>query len=161
MKHKLQLSKSMKQESLDPKESTSIDVVVICKWCNSSVISKRTNLKTGVSRKQSTPNFPKNKHFLPTYTHTYVCVSGGKKCSGSFSENLGCFVFLNTRFEVRPISLLPTNLKTKKRLIFYFQFTTYQLIDPTKGQEMMHQSSNKMWYYNTMKMWIVLTAVII
>ena len=30
------------------------------------------NLKTGVSRKQSTPNFPKNEHFL--------CASEGKKC---------------------------------------------------------------------------------
>ena len=38
----------------------------------------------------------------------------------------------NTHFEIRPFSLLPTNLKTKKRLIFYFQFTTQQLIDPTK-----------------------------
>ena len=26
---------------------------------------KRANLKTGVSRKQSTPKFAKNKHFLP------------------------------------------------------------------------------------------------
>ena len=30
-----------------------------------------SNLKTGVSRKQSTPNFPKNEH-LPPDTHTYV-----------------------------------------------------------------------------------------
>ena len=29
--------------------------------------------KTGVSRKQSTPDFPKNEHFLPF--DTYVCVS--------------------------------------------------------------------------------------
>ena len=34
-----------------------------------------------VKREQSTPYFPKNKHFLPTDTCTYVCVSGGKKCS--------------------------------------------------------------------------------
>ena len=27
------------------------------------------NLKTGVSRKQSTPNFPKKEHFLPPDTH--------------------------------------------------------------------------------------------
>ena len=26
----------------------------------------------GVSRKQSTPNFPKNEHFLPPDTHTHV-----------------------------------------------------------------------------------------
>ena len=53
---------------------------------------KRANLKTGVSRNQSTPKFPKNKHFLPPDTHTYVCVLGGKKCY--FSEILACFAFL-------------------------------------------------------------------
>ena len=41
---------------------------------------------------QSTPNLPKNEHFLPAVTHTYVCVSLGKKCS--FLENLVRFVFL-------------------------------------------------------------------
>ena len=39
------------------------------------------NLKTGVSRKQSTSNFSKNKHFLLPDAHMYVCVSGGKKYS--------------------------------------------------------------------------------
>ena len=39
-----------------------------------------TNLKTGISRKQRTSNFPKNEHFLPPDTHTYLCISGGKKC---------------------------------------------------------------------------------
>ena len=52
------------------------------------------NLKTGVSRKQSTPNFPKNEHFLPLDTHTYVCVSGGKKCS--FFGKFGALCFLET-----------------------------------------------------------------
>ena len=47
--------------------------------------------KTGVTRKQSTLNFPKNEHFLPRDTHTslffnkvagyLVCVSGGTKFS--------------------------------------------------------------------------------
>ena len=65
------------------------------------------NLKTGVSRKQSTPNFPKNKHFLPPDTYTYKCVSGGKKCS--FFEKFGVLSFSwNTSFEIRPITLLPT-----------------------------------------------------
>ena len=41
------------------------------------------SLKTGVSRKQSTPNFPKKEHFLPLDTHTY---------------------------EIRPFALLSTNL---------------------------------------------------
>ena len=31
---------------------------------NSSVIGKRENVKTGVSRKENTPNFPKNEKFL-------------------------------------------------------------------------------------------------
>ena len=30
-------------------------------------------------KKKSTPNFPKNKHFLPPDTHTYMSVSEGKK----------------------------------------------------------------------------------
>ena len=25
-------------------------------------------------------NFPKNEHILPPDTHTYVCISGVKKC---------------------------------------------------------------------------------
>ena len=33
---------------------------------------KRANLKTEVTRKQSTPNFPKNKHFLPPDTYTVL-----------------------------------------------------------------------------------------
>ena len=34
-----------------------------------------------VTRKESTPNFPKNEHFLHSDTDTYVSVSGGKKYS--------------------------------------------------------------------------------
>ena len=45
-----------------------------------------------VTRKQSTPNFPKNEHFLSPNTQTYVCVSGGKHVR--FLENLACFVFI-------------------------------------------------------------------
>ena len=33
--------------------------------------SVKANLKTEVTRKQSTPNFPKNEYFLPPETHTY------------------------------------------------------------------------------------------
>ena len=69
-----------------------LDVVVLS--LNSLIISKRANLKTVVSRKQSTPNFPKNEHFLPPDTHTYVCVSGGKKCS--FFGKFGVLCFLET-----------------------------------------------------------------
>ena len=52
-----------------------------------------TNLKTGARKKQSTPNFPKNEHFLPSDTHTQ-----------NFSKNLA-FCFLLTpmlRFALLP-----------------------------------------------------------
>ena len=83
------------------------------------------NLKTGVSRKQSTPNFPKNEHFLPPDTHTYVCVSGGKKCS--FFGKFGMLCFLKTpvlRFALSPyyrriLSLL--SILISMHLIFCFQ----------------------------------------
>ena len=52
------------------------------------------NLEAGVSRKQSKPNFARNEHFLPPDTHTYVCVSGGKKCS--FFGKIGVLCFLKT-----------------------------------------------------------------
>ena len=65
--------------------------------------ANRAILKTGVSRKQSTQNFSKNEHFLPTDTHTYVCVSGGKKCS--LFEKFCVLCFLETpvlRFVLLP-----------------------------------------------------------
>ena len=40
--------------------------------------------QTVVTRKQRTPNFLKNEHFLPTDTHKYVCVVGGTKYSSFF-----------------------------------------------------------------------------
>ena len=52
------------------------------------------NLKTGVSRKQSTTNFPKNEHFLLPDNHTYVCVSEYKK--SMFFGKLGVLCFLVT-----------------------------------------------------------------
>ena len=48
----------------------------------------------GVLRKQSPPNYPKNEHFLPPDTHTYVRLSGGKKCS--FYWKFGMLYFLET-----------------------------------------------------------------
>ena len=59
-----------------------------------SLIRQKANLKTGVSRKQNTPNFPKNEHFLPSDTHMYVCVSGVKKCS--FFVKFGVLYFLQS-----------------------------------------------------------------
>ena len=59
------------------------------------------NLKTGVSRKQSKPNFAKNEHFLPP--DTLRCVSEGKKCS--FFRKFGWLIFLET--PVLRFALLP------------------------------------------------------
>ena len=55
------------------------------------------NLKTGVTRKQSTPNFPKNEHFLLSDTHT--------------------------RFEIRPFVLSPT----VKRSVSVYRMTKHTL----------------------------------
>ena len=71
------------------------------KMLSSSVIrQKGVNLKTGVSKKQSMLNFPKNEHFFPPDTH----VSEGKKCS--FFRKFGVLCFLETpvlRFTLLPI----------------------------------------------------------
>ena len=61
------------------------------------------NLKKSVTRKQSTPNFPKNEDFLPPDMHTHLCVSGGKKCL--FFGNFGLLCFLAT--PVLRFALLP------------------------------------------------------
>ena len=60
---------------------------------------------TGVSKKQSPPNFSENQHFLPPDTHTYVCVSGGNKCS--FFGKFGVLCFLETPVLKFPFGLLP------------------------------------------------------
>ena len=36
--------------------------------------AKRANVKTGITWQQSTLNFPKNEHFLPSGTHVLCCV---------------------------------------------------------------------------------------
>ena len=74
---------------------------------NLSVRGKRANLKTGVSRKQSTSNFPKNEHFLPTDAQTYV-----KKYLFFGKFDVLCFLE-NTRFEISPSALLPTSYLSK------------------------------------------------
>ena len=60
----------------------------------SSVIRQKEESQNGCFKKQSTPNFPKNEHFLPSDTHTCVCVSRGKKCS--FFVESGVLYFLET-----------------------------------------------------------------
>ena len=57
----------------------------------------------GVSRKQSTPKFPKNKHFLPPDTHTYAYQEVRNVC---FSEILACFAFLKHPFWDSPFCFI-------------------------------------------------------
>ena len=76
----------------------------VFRHCSSSVIRQQCKSQNGCFKKQSTPNFPKNEHFLPPDAHTAhhgvinVC----------FSENLACFVFWSTRCEIRFFAWLPT-----------------------------------------------------
>ena len=58
----------------------------------SSVITQKGKSQNGCFKKKSTPNFPKNKHFLPPDKHTYMCVSRGKKCL--FFRKFGGLCFL-------------------------------------------------------------------
>ena len=76
------------------------------------------NLKMGVPRKQSTPNFPKSEHFLTPDTHAYVCVSGVKKCS--FFGKFGLLCFLET--PVLRFALLP----------YYRRITTANILHGAK-----------------------------
>ena len=61
-----------------------------------------TNFKTDVSRKQSTPIFPKNEHFLTSDAHTHVCVSGGGDKKLSFFGKIGLLSFLEHSFGDSP-----------------------------------------------------------
>ena len=62
--------------------------------------TKKANLKTGVSRKQSASNFPKKKHFSPPDMHMYVCLSKGKRYL--FFGKFGVLYFLETPFRDSP-----------------------------------------------------------
>ena len=63
-----------------------------------------TNIKMGVTRKQSVPIFPKNEHFLPPDT---LCAYRRLR-NIRFSENLAGFFFsCNTRFKIRLFAILP------------------------------------------------------
>ena len=61
----------------------------------------------GISRKQSTSNFPKNEQFLPLDTYMYLCVSGGKKMF-VFRRIRRALFSWNTRSEIGPSALLLT-----------------------------------------------------
>ena len=82
-----------------------LPTLVIWELICSSVQGKKTNLKTGISREQSTPKFSKNKHFLPPDTHK---TGVSMRCSE---------IFLNHELTRKPASL-------NNRVVYYF----YQLM---------------------------------
>ena len=55
-------------------------------------IKQKGKSQTGITRKRSAPNFPKNEHFVSPDTHRCVCISEGKKCS--FFGKFGALRFL-------------------------------------------------------------------
>ena len=68
-----------------------------------------------VTRKQSTPNFPKNEHFLPPDTHTYVRVLVDKKCSLFGKFGVLCFLVTSVlRFGLLPHFRRNVKLKFEK-----------------------------------------------
>ena len=104
---------------------------------NSSVIRQKGESQNACLKKQSTPNFPINKHFLPLDTHItyiyirifftpwYVCVSGGKKCL--FFGKCGVLCFLETpvlRSAFLPYYRRINSLRSlgKANAIFWFFF---------------------------------------
>ena len=59
-----------------------------------SVIRQKGKFENGCFKKTKHAKFPKNKHFSPPDTHTYVSVSGNKKCS--FFRKFGVLCSLKT-----------------------------------------------------------------
>ena len=96
---------------------------------------KGANIKTGVSRQQNTPSFPKNEHFLPPDTHTHVCISDSKKylLFGKF----GGFVFLNYPFWNLPFCLI-TDEMTKLFEVHGFSYLQiFCSLEPRESQEIL------------------------
>ena len=99
----------------------------VIKLFQSNLKRQKGNLKAGVSRKQSTPNFPKNGHFLPLKrTRTYVCKSGGKKCT--FFGKFDMICFLET--SVLIFALLPCYRQNVHEYLWQLSYTS-RLFDCT------------------------------
>ena len=88
-----------------------------------SFLPQKSESQNGFFKKTKHAKFPKNEHFLPPDTHTYVCVSRGRKCS--FFGKLGVLCFLEIlalRFVLLPYyrRTLSVNIYIK---LGYFQIT--------------------------------------
>ena len=74
-------------------------------------------------KKTKHAKFSKNKHFLPSDTHTYVCESGGEKCS--FFGKFGMLSFLETpflRFALFPLAKVLAFLLVKYDFLTILHF---------------------------------------
>ena len=60
----------------------------------SSLISQKGKSQNGCFKetKEAKPNFPKNEHFLPPDTYTYMCVLWGKECLFFRKFEVLCFL---------------------------------------------------------------------
>ena len=111
------------------------------------------SFKTGILRKQRVPNFPKNEHFSPAFSHTYMCVSGVKKCSffGKFDE-LCFFETWNIRFEICPSIWWPVKcfpyFQRMFKSIFISKFCRWRFILDCFGQINYHQQLFHIWFCN-------------
>ena len=112
------------------------------------------NLKAGIIRKQSSPNFPKNKHFLPPDTHTYCAYQGVRNVH--FSENLTGFVFFETpvlRFALfallamtfRSMHCTVQNMPGYELLIRIVKYYD-GIYDSVLKRENMHQRKPVLWH---------------
>ena len=86
------------------------------------LVCNKANLKTGVSRKQSTPKFEENEHLLSPDMHARVRFRWGGEGGGEqemfvFWKIWHALFSLNTHFEIRPFALVPTISLTAFRSI--------------------------------------------
>ena len=76
----------------------------------SSVIRKKGESQNGCFKKTKHAKFFVKRVFITSWyahIHIYTCAYQGVR-KVRFSENLACFVFLKTRFEIRLFAILPT-----------------------------------------------------
>ena len=81
-------------------------------WGELMVRGQKDESLNGCFKKTKHAKFPENAHFSPPDTHTYVCVSGGKKYS--FFEKLGVLCFLEIHFSDLPFCLKKLRFDGKK-----------------------------------------------
>ena len=79
------------------------------------MIRQKGESQNGGKKKTKQAKFSENKHFLPAHTHTYACISEGKKCL--FFGKFGVRYFSSyLRLEIHVFALLPT-----KYLLIYIK----------------------------------------